>query len=163
PIETRTTSPSPCFSLTCSADSMPDSSPGSSTTSRSRVIVLSASSADWALGSGTCLTVTRIFTQSPFDWIRISLSRSSESLKKVAVVGGRVEVGEGEAAGAGGLELGLVEVADVQLGQGVGRPPALGLERGADRAGSRLAVGGAGGLRTAVQPGHGGVVAAAGS
>src|SRR5215471_7685622 len=43
---------------------MPHSSPGSSTTSRSRAIVLSGSRPWGALGSGTCLTVTTIFKVS---------------------------------------------------------------------------------------------------
>src|SRR5712691_8829183 len=64
PIDTSTTSP-PCASLSCSPSSIPHSSPGSTTASLSRASVLSDSRAWVELGSGTCLTVTTIFTTKP--------------------------------------------------------------------------------------------------
>src|SRR5215469_12718970 len=69
PIDTSTTSP-PCASLSCNPISMPHSSPGSRTTSRSREIVLSGSRPWVAFGSGTCLTVTAIFNGEPSHLLR---------------------------------------------------------------------------------------------
>src|SRR5207302_7144581 len=66
---------------------MPHSSPGSRTTSRSRASVLSDSRRVAEFGSGTCLTVTTIFTRQP-------LSLRQEIVMETLVVVPRVEAPE---------------------------------------------------------------------
>src|SRR4029077_14671859 len=98
---------------------MPHSSPGSRTTSLSRASVLSASSPVTELGSGTCLTVTTIFTSKPAvggkDESIIDMTQFST---KTLVVLGRVQVAE--EVGVKAFQPGDVEV----LGEVGGPVPA---------------------------------------
>src|ERR1700730_1244297 len=106
---------------------MPHSSPGSRTTSFSRDNVLSASRTVTELGSGTCLTVTTIFTRQPpvgeENW---SIIAATQFATEAFVVLGSIQAAE---------QLGVeaFEPGNVKLLSEVGCPVATGIQRGGHR------------------------------
>src|SRR5207302_11354446 len=136
----------PCASFSWRPSSTPHSSPGSSTTSFSREMVLSASRVRLELGSGTCLTVTTIFMA--LQQLSLRRKRGMEALE----VGRSVEA----------FELRRIEILqprDVELLRHVVRGVVSRVQRANDRRQSRLAVGAAHGLEQTVVARYGGVTA----
>src|SRR6266481_958678 len=144
PIDTRMTS-QPWASLSCRPSSIPHSSPGSRTTSRSRATVLSAWRIVVELGSGTCLTVTTIFTRQPL------------SLRRVSVMESLVVLGCVEAAEQVGIE--ALQPGHVESFSQICRSQSTGVESRRDSRQRRAPISGTHRLGPTINPRHRGVAA----
>src|SRR5216683_1518107 len=155
PIDTSTTSP-PCASLSCSPSSIPHSSPGSRTTSLSRASVLSDSRAWVELGSGTCLTVTTIFTtKPPFGGRGCSIIARSDRRPEPQVVVRSVEA-------ADHVAVDVLQPGHLHAREHFGGAPVAAVQRRADDRQRGLPVCRTNWLGPAVDTGNGGVTSAGG-
>src|ERR1700716_4351898 len=111
---------------------MPHSSPGSRTTSFSRDRVLSASRTVTELGSGTCLSVTTIFTrQPPVGGRDSSIIAATKFATKAFVVLGSIQAAEQ-------LRVEAFEPGHVELLGEVGSPVTTGIQCSSHRMERRL-------------------------
>ena len=106
---------------------MPHSSPGSSTTSLSRASVLSDSRTCAELGSGTCLTVTTIFTnalQSALKTTRVRKGSAVGSIIAGTNNGTESQIVVGRVEAAHDVASDVLEPGDVESREHVARPAA---------------------------------------